>query len=71
MSRTLPRWMREAQRRILAKPELTESPVCPDCGRSFYLSDWNVAAGRCVECATPRTVDDALDSSQPFCEEDK
>jgi hypothetical protein len=64
--------MREAQKRILAKPGLTESPTCPECGRSCYLSDWDAKAGRCVDCVTPRSAmyDDPA-AGAPFLPEEE
>ena len=68
-TRHVPRWLRAVQRRLAERPEITEL-ICMACGRSCYLSDWDTAAGTCVDCAPTRAVDDALDSDQPFCEEE-
>jgi hypothetical protein len=71
VSRTLPRWMREAQRRILAQPGISPDLVCPECARSCYVSDWNVAAGRCHDCLVPRAPFPARDADHFLPPEDE
>jgi ribosomal protein L37AE/L43A len=48
---TLPRWARVVRRKLLAKPEITETPRCQACARLMAPRDMR-PTGYCTDCNT-------------------
>jgi hypothetical protein len=67
---TLPRWARVIQRRLLAQPEITESPRCDACGRLMAVRDMR-PTGLCTDCTAERSRAFEMDDDGPFLPEDE
>jgi len=64
---TAPRWVRAIRRKLLAKPEITQHPVCPRCGRTMPVAQWDLREGCCQDCSTERAVAfDGDEGTEPF-----
>jgi len=67
---TLPRWARTIQRKLLAKPGLSEIPRCQACARLMHPVD--MRGELCLDCSTERSMvwDDSEDG-KPFLPRDE
>ena len=71
MATRLPRWARVIQRKLLARPLITESPRCDACARLMPVRDMR-PSGLCRDCDTERMMAwDDTEDGKPFLPEDE
>jgi hypothetical protein len=68
VSALLPRWARTIQRKLLAQPQITESPRCDACARLMAVRDMR-PSGLCRDCDTERNTAFEMDDT-PFLEDE-